>query len=374
MDQKINNLCHPWNRNSTKNALLEIAGQLQQSIKRFYISCWHNLSLDPDNQKDVSWQDTLVVRRRRLFFVIIHSLAVLGLYYCITGKVMLHTIIFALLLGICASIGATAGAHRLWSHHAYKATWQLKLMLIVFQTLSVQYSVMYWARAHRLHHKFTDTDADPHNSSRGFYFCHIGWNFYLPHPQVDEKIKKIDVSDLEKDKFVMFQYKYYVVSVLIISYLLPTIVPWYFWNENIYFAHLVCAQLRHITTLHGTFLINSAAHLWGTKPYDKNINPTENLLVSAATFGDGWHNYHHVFPWDYKNSEFSHYALNVSTAFIDLFAAIGWAYHRKTVPSDLIAKRAQRTGDGSHHSSHSSNIWGWGDPDMPKEERNAIIS
>lgn len=95
----------------------------------------------------------------------------------------------------------------------------------------------------------------------------------------------------------------------------------------------------------------------------RNINPTENMFVSAASFGDGWHNYHHVFPWDYRNSELWDYKLNISTAFVDLFAMIGWAYDLKTVPSEIVSKRVKRTGDGTHH------IWGWNDKDLPAEDR-----
>lgn len=113
----------------------------------------------------------------------------------------------ALTLGILSSIGVTAGAHRLWSHHSYKATWQLRLILMTFQTLSVQYSLYNWTRDHRLHHRHTDTDADPHNSNRGFFFSHIGWSLMMPHPEVEKHIKSIDMSDIEQDKIVMFQYK-----------------------------------------------------------------------------------------------------------------------------------------------------------------------
>lgn len=64
-----------------------------------------------------------------------------------------------------------------------------------------------WVRDHRQHHKFSDTDADPHNARRGFFFCHIGWLMSKKHPAVIEKGKTIDMSDLEADPLVMFQKK-----------------------------------------------------------------------------------------------------------------------------------------------------------------------
>lgn len=96
----------------------------------------------------------------------------------------------------------------------------------------------------------------------------------------------------------------------------------------------------------------------------RNILPTENNFVNIASFGDGYHNYHHVFPWDYRNSESWDYKLNFSTLFIDAFAKIGWAYDLKTVQDKMIAARVKRTGDGSHP------VWGWDDKTMTKAEKD----
>lgn len=63
--------------------------------------------------------------------------------------------------------GITAGAHRLWAHRTYKAKLPLRIILAVFQTLAFQNHIYEWVRDHRVHHKFTDTDADPHNAKRG---------------------------------------------------------------------------------------------------------------------------------------------------------------------------------------------------------------
>lgn len=90
------------------------------------------------------------------------------------------------------------------------------------------------------------------------------------------------------------------------------------------------------------------------------ISPVENLAVSLAALGEGWHNYHHVFPWDYKTGELGN-SYNPSTTFIDFFARLGWAYDLKSVSPDMIARRAQRSGDGSH-------VWGYGDNDIDKED------
>jgi stearoyl-CoA desaturase (delta-9 desaturase) len=66
------------------------------------------------------------------------------------------------------------------------------------------------------------------------------------------------------------------------------------------------------------------------------------------TIGEGWHNYHHVFPWDYKAAELGNNSINLTTNLIDCFASIGWVSDRKSVAENMIRNRAQRTGDGSH--------------------------
>ena len=90
-------------------------------------------------------------------------------------------------------------------------------------------------------------------------------------------------------------------------------------------------------------MVNSAAHLYGSHPYDVNIFPAENKFVSLMTNGEGFHNYHHTFPQDYGVSEWGHY-FNLTTMFIDLMAFLGLAYGRKSMSEEIIQKRIQRTG------------------------------
>uniref|UniRef100_A0A7G3AHJ2 Putative fatty acid desaturase n=2 Tax=Lutzomyia longipalpis TaxID=7200 RepID=A0A7G3AHJ2_LUTLO len=148
----------------------------------------------------------------------------------------------------------------------------------------------------------------------------------------------------------------------LMCFIIPTIIPVYVWGESWHNSWFVATMFRYTFVLNITWLVNSAAHAWGSKPYDKHINPSENKSVAMFAFGEGWHNYHHVFPWDYKTAELGNYRLNTTTAFIDFFAKVGWAYNLKTVSSDIIEKRVKRTGDGSH------NLWGWGDKDQDQEE------
>ncbi|XP_008550318.1 acyl-CoA Delta-9 desaturase [Microplitis demolitor] len=297
--------------------------------------------------------------------IFIHAGCLYGIYLIFTQAKLL-TSLWAFMTIYMSGFGITAGAHRLWSHRAYKAKWPLRLLLVFLFTIAGQRHVYAWALDHRVHHKYSETDADPHNAKRGFFFAHVGWLFTSPHPDVVAKRQAVDMSDLIADPIVMWQKKLYIPLFALLTIGLPVCVPWYFWNESLWTSFWVNFNFRFCVTLNIAFFVNSVAHIWGQRPYDKDISPAENLLVSIAALGEGWHNYHHVFPWDYKTGELGSYSYNITTGFIDAFARIGWAYDCKYVSPEMIRRRADRTGDGTH--THDKNVWGYGDKDIPYDD------
>lgn len=301
----------------------------------------------------IKWLDLIVQ-------IFIHAGCLYGLYLVLTQAKWLTTL-WVFVTIYTSGFGITAGVHRLWSHKAYKAKWPLRLLLVFLFTITGQRDVYTWALDHRVHHKYSETDADPHNAKRGFLFAHVGWLFTTPHPDVVAKRKAVDMSDLEADPIVMWQKRLYIPLFALLTIALPVAVPCYFWSESLWISFWVNFNLRFCVTLNIAFCVNSVAHMWGQRPYDKNISPVENIAVSIAALGEGWHNYHHVFPWDYKTGELGEYGLNLTTGFIDTFARIGWAYDRKSVSPRMIHRRAHRCGDGSH-------IWGYGDLDICSED------
>ncbi|CAG2180298.1 unnamed protein product, partial [Oppiella nova] len=224
----------------------------------------------------------------------------------------------------------------------------------VLQTMALQNDIFEWSRDHRLHHKYSDTDADPHNSSRGFFFSHMGWLLCKKHPDVREKGKTMDMSDLVNDPLVKFQRAFYIPLVILIWGAVPTYIPYYLWGESLWNAWFVCVMLRYTVTVNLTWCVNSAAHMYGMKPYDGSIEPVE-ADMRHYLIGEGFHNYHHTFPWDYSASELGWMdAFNPATAFIDAFASIGWAYDLKKASDDMVKKRQTRCGDV--HYKHKSRF------------------
>ncbi|XP_068622369.1 (11Z)-hexadec-11-enoyl-CoA conjugase-like [Battus philenor] len=290
-----------------------------------------------------------VVWKNAIGFLIMHLFALWGLYILITGGAYLKTAFWALFVLYASSEGITIGAHRLYSHKSFTATPALRAFLIFLQTAAGQNSLYIWCRDHRLHHRYSDTDADPHNAKRGFFFSHIGWLMTRKHPYVIELGKRIDMSDLEGDWMVMWQKKYYYQLYIIIALVLPVWVPIHYWGESFGNSLLICYFLRYMAQVNGTWLVNSAAHLYGTRPYDKNLQPVESWFVSLISLGEGWHNYHHTFPWDYKAAELSMH-FNMSATFIEMFEKMGLASNLKTASPEMVSKRIMRTGDGTHYA------------------------
>merc|ERR1712032_1470821 len=125
------------------------------------------------------------------------------------------------------------------------------------------------------------------------------------------------------------------------AFLLPSLIPT-IWGEDIVTAYFI-SVLRYVAVLHFTWLVNSAAHMYGMKPYDSSIGPVENMGVSVLALGEGFHNYHHTFPYDYSTSEWG-MRLNMTTCFINAMAKLGLASDLRTASPSVVAARAARTG------------------------------
>lgn len=196
-----------------------------------------------------------------------------------------------------------------------------------------------------MHHKYVETDADPHTTTRGMFFAHMGWLMLKKHPELLRKGRTLDCSDLMNDPVVRYQYYVFIPLSVVLTGFVPYYILHNMLGYSAGYAYFLSA-LRYLALLHGTWCVNSLAHWLGDKPYDQDINPTENSFTSFMTVGEGFHNYHHVFPFDYKAAELQFSPLNISTMFIKLMIAIGQIYDVKEATPEMVQKRKMRTGDG----------------------------
>lgn len=136
--------------------------------------------------------------------------------YIVIIKITIVLSFIGFFMGGIGGLGVTGGAHRLWSHRSYKATTPMRIILMLCFSLSGQNTLYDWVRDHRVHHKFSETDADPHNSNRGFFFAHVGWLMMHKHPEVIKKGNLLDMSDILNDPVVQFHQKYNICSAYVV--------------------------------------------------------------------------------------------------------------------------------------------------------------
>jgi stearoyl-CoA desaturase (delta-9 desaturase) len=194
-------------------------------------------------------------------------------------------------------LGITAGYHRLWAHRAYEAHWTVEVALMLFGGAAIQNSILNWASGHRTHHRFVDdVDKDPYSAKRGFWFSHMGWmlrNYPSSTPDYS------NAPDLQKNKIVMFQHNHYLAIVLFMNIAVPFIFG--FLVGDVWGTVLLMGLLRLVVSHHFTFFINSLAHMWGKQPYTDENTARDNFWLALLTYGEGYHNFHHIFQYDYRN-------------------------------------------------------------------------
>jgi stearoyl-CoA desaturase (delta-9 desaturase) len=270
------------------------------------------------------------------FFLIAHICAIYGLYLLFKKSNPLLYLDLLLQQQIISILGITIGAHRLWSHSSFKATFPFRILLMLCNSICNQGSIYWWCRDHILHHKYSDTDADPYNSKRGLFFSHMGWVFIKKHDDVISKGKSIDSSYLLNDSVVKFQLKYDPYLRYFCCYILPTIYG-YFVYDSLLIGLFIFGFLKWVISLHLTWTVNSLAHYSGNKPYQNNIPPSDNWLVSVLSAGEGWHNFHHTYPYDYTCSG-SPVLLqyNLSTFIINICKYFGCIYDTKRVSDKTL--------------------------------------
>ena len=156
-----------------------------------------------------------------IYIGLAHAAALIGLFT--VTKCHPYTLLWAFILWPITGIGITGGVHRLWSHRSYKASFPLRVYLMLSNSIANQGSIWHWARDHRVHHKHSETHADPHNATRGFFFSHMGWLFVKKHPDIITAGKKLNFDDLAADSTVVSALEI-VFDLLFSFFFVPTIL------------------------------------------------------------------------------------------------------------------------------------------------------
>ena len=245
----------------------------------------------PLKKAPINWPGTIV-----LLGTPIAAMILLPLYTYHTDFSAAAWISLFFLLAL-SSLGITAGYHRLWAHRTYEASLPVKIVLMIGGTFAIQNSILFWASGHRVHHRHVDDiELDPYSAKKGFWYSHIGWMLRdYPSGSTDYK----NVPDLLNDKMVMFQHNYYIPLVLATNLGIPALIGWAV--GDVWGVMLLGGLLRLILSHHVTFFINSLCHMWGKRPYTDENTARDNFVLAILTWGEGYHNYHHIFQYDYRN-------------------------------------------------------------------------
>ena len=270
----------------------------------------------------------------RVLFLIGTPVAAIPLtyYYVSSQPFNLGIWLLFLFFYVFSIFGITGGYHRLFAHRAYQANTALKWFYALFGAAAIQNSILVWGRDHRVHHRFVDTDKDPYNINRGFWYAHIGWMLQIEESPVDLESYG---RDFENDPIVMFQHKYYLPIALAMCFVVPTILGWMVGSAL--GGLLIVGLLRLVCVHHVTFFINSWCHMWGKQTYSDKQTARDSFLMAIATMGEGYHNYHHIFANDYRNGV-KWYQWDPTKWFIRFCAWLGLASHLHRIPQHKIVK------------------------------------
>lgn len=229
---------------------------------------------------------------------------------------------------LATGLSITVGYHRLFSHAAYKTNVVIRFLLLYFGAAAFEQSALAWSSQHRDHHRFADKDADPYNIKKGFFWAHMGW-LVAGHYE----FHYTNVEDLVRSRLVMHQAKHYILWCVTAGVITPILIGSLFGHALSAFIFSVC--LRVTMVYHSTWCINSVCHTFGNRTYDSKATARDHWLVAFLTFGEGYHNFHHRFPSDYRNG-FKWYHWDPSKWTIALFEKLGLAHGLMRVPQERI--------------------------------------
>jgi stearoyl-CoA desaturase (delta-9 desaturase) len=195
---------------------------------------------------------------------------------------------------LAVGISVTGGYHRLFTHRTYQAVWPVRLLYLVFGAAAFENSVLSWAADHRVHHSHVDRERDPYNIQKGFWWAHVGWILFQGEP-----VPQSVVRDLREDPLVRWQHRWHKEVGVAVAFGIPLAVG--LATGRVLGCLLIGGVLRVVISHHGTFFINSLCHMVGRQPYSREHSARDSAVMAVLAFGEGYHNYHHSFPFDYRN-------------------------------------------------------------------------
>jgi stearoyl-CoA desaturase (delta-9 desaturase) len=227
----------------------------------------------------------------------------------------------------------TAGYHRYFSHRAYKMGRVMQFLMAFGGATAAQKGPLWWAAHHRHHHKFSDTDADIHSPLKGFLWSHVGWIVCRKYQPTDLNA----IKDFAKFPELRWLNEHYLVPPILLGVACFVAGGWS--------ALVTGFFLSTVLTYHGTFVINSLAHIIGRRRYVTTDTSRNSFVLALITLGEGWHNNHHHYQ-STANQGFFWWEIDVSYYVLRVLGLVGLVRDLRTPPSHILTGR--RIADEGH--------------------------
>jgi stearoyl-CoA desaturase (Delta-9 desaturase) len=254
-------------------------------------------------------------------FVVVHLVCFAAIWTGVTTT----AVIMAIVLYVVRMFGTTGGYHRYFSHRSFKTSRAFQFVLAFLAQSSAQRGALWWAAKHRHHHRHSDTEVDIHSPRhRGFWYSHMGWIF-----KKDQGITDYDaVPDLTKYPELVWLDKHPLVPAVVLAIACLLIDGWaglvvgFFWSTVVLF--------------HGTFMINSLAHVHGNQRYVTGDDSRNNWWLALLTLGEGWHNNHHAYQRSTRQG-FRWWEIDITFYVLTALSWVKVVWDLGTPPADVVA-------------------------------------
>ena len=253
-------------------------------------------------------------------FVLCH-VAVLGAFF--TG-VTWQALVVCAVLYVARIFGVTAGYHRYFSHRTFETSRPMAFALAWLAQSTAQKGALWWAANHRHHHLHSDDEHDLHSVRQdGFLYAHMGWIYATPNETEWKRVR-----DLEKYPELVWLNKYWIVPPLVLALSVLALFGW----SGLFVGFF----LSTVLTWHGTFCINSLAHVWGSRRYETKDASRNNFWLAVVTLGEGWHNNHHHWMRSCRQG-FAWWEFDPTYYALRALAAVGLVWGIKEPPARIFA-------------------------------------
>jgi stearoyl-CoA desaturase (delta-9 desaturase) len=260
----------------------------------------------------------------------VSAVAFLGLHLAALGVFFVEFswtgVALAIGFYLLRGFGLTAGYHRYFAHRAYKTSRAFKFVLAFLGAMSLQRGAIWWAGHHRLHHKHSDQEDDPHSPIvKSVWWSHIGWVLSNRFHKTDWELMR----DFQKYPELRWLERFDVVPGILTGVFCLAVGGWsgLFWG---FFLGTVCLY-------HGTFVVNSVCHLFGSRRFQTNDQSRNNWLVAIVAMGEGWHNNHHHYPSAARQG-FKWYEYDLSYMILKVLSWVGIVWDLRQPTPRALAK------------------------------------